>query len=78
MLLDEPTEGIQPNIIQQIGRVIGQLRENGEMAIVLVEQYFEFAYELADHFVALRRGEVILQGDKGQVSKGDLLSKVSI
>lgn len=78
LLLDEPTEGIQPNIIQQIGRVIGQLRENGEMAIVLVEQYFEFAYELADHFVALRRGEVILQGDKGQVSKGDLLSKVSI
>jgi urea transport system ATP-binding protein len=78
LLLDEPTEGIQPNIIQQIGRVISQLREEGQMAIVLVEQYFEFAYELADRFVALRRGEVILQGSKTQFSKEDLLSKVSI
>jgi urea transport system ATP-binding protein len=78
LLLDEPTEGIQPNIIQQIGRVISQLREEGQMAIVLVEQYFEFAYELADRFVALRRGEVILQGRKIQFSKKDLLSKVSI
>jgi len=78
LLLDEPTEGIQPNIIQQIGRVISQLREEGQMAIVLVEQYFEFAYELADRFVALRRGEVILQGNKSQFSKEDLLSKVSI
>ncbi|WP_138934721.1 urea ABC transporter ATP-binding subunit UrtE [Roseovarius arcticus] len=78
LLLDEPTEGIQPNIIQQIGRVISQLREEGQMAIVLVEQYFEFAYELADRFVALRRGEVILSGGKGDFSKDDLLSKVSI
>ena len=78
LLLDEPTEGIQPNIIQQIGRVISQLREEGQMAIVLVEQYFEFAYELADHFVALRRGEVILSGRKAHFPKGDLLSKVSI
>jgi len=78
LLLDEPTEGIQPNIIQQIGRVISQLREEGQMAIVLVEQYFEFAYELADRFVALRRGEVILQGSKTQFSKEDLLSRVSI
>jgi len=78
LLLDEPTEGIQPNIIQQIGRVISQLREEGQMAIVLVEQYFEFAYELADRFVALRRGEVILEGSKTQFSKEDLLSKVSI
>lgn len=78
LLLDEPTEGIQPNIIQQIGRVINRLREEGQMAIVLVEQYFEFAYALADHFVALRRGEVILSGSKTQFPKGDLLSKVSI
>ena len=78
LLLDEPTEGIQPNIIQQIGRVISQLREEGQMAIILVEQYFEFAYELADKFVALRRGEVILSGRKGEFSKRDLLSKVSI
>ena len=78
LLLDEPTEGIQPNIIQQIGRVISQLREEGQMAIILVEQYFEFAYELADKFVALRRGEVVLSGRKGEFSKRDLLSKVSI
>jgi urea transport system ATP-binding protein len=78
LLLDEPTEGIQPNIIQQIGGVISQLREEGQMAIVLVEQYFEFAYELADRFIALQRGEVILTGGKGDFSKGDLLSKVSI
>ena len=48
--MDEPTEGIQPNIIQLIGRVIRQLREEGEMAIILVEQYFDFAFDLADRF----------------------------
>jgi ABC-type branched-subunit amino acid transport system ATPase component len=56
LLLDEPTEGIQPNIIQQIGRVIALLRDQGEMAIVLVEQYFDFAYDLADRFCVLERG----------------------
>ena len=49
ILLDEPTEGIQPNIIMQIGKVIGSLREEGSIAIVLVEQYFDFAYELSDY-----------------------------
>ncbi len=78
LLLDEPTEGIQPNIIQQIGRVIEQLRAEGQMAIILVEQYFEFAYELADQFVALRRGEVIFSGPKHQITKDKLLSHVSV
>lgn len=78
LLLDEPTEGIQPNIIQQIGAVIGQLREQGEMAIVLVEQYFEFAYDLADEFVVLRRGAVTLSGSKSQLDKSDLLAGVSV
>ncbi|GGE37126.1 urea ABC transporter ATP-binding subunit UrtE [Actibacterium pelagium] len=78
LLLDEPTEGIQPNIIQQIGRVIELLRDKGEMAIVLVEQYFDFAFDLADQFVVLRRGEVILQGRKGEVERDVLLSKVSV
>lgn len=78
LLLDEPTEGIQPNIIQQIGRVIQQLREEGQMAIILVEQYFEFAYDLADQFVVLRRGEVILSGGKNQITKEQLLSQVSV
>lgn len=78
LLLDEPTEGIQPNIIQQIGRVIEFLRDEGQMAIVLVEQYFEFAYNLADQFVVLRRGEVIMSGDKNSVAKDELLSNVSV
>lgn len=78
LLLDEPTEGIQPNIIQQIGHVIRQLREEGQMAIILVEQYFEFAYDLADEFVVLRRGEVVLSGKKNQITKINLLSEVSV
>lgn len=78
LLLDEPTEGIQPNIIQQIGNVIRLLRDQGEMAIVLVEQYFEFAYDLADRFVVLRRGEVMLEGAKGELKKDDVLKSVSV
>lgn len=78
LLLDEPTEGIQPNIIQQIGEVIKLLRDQGNMAIVLVEQYFEFAYGLADRFVVLRRGEAILEGSKTEVEKSALLEVVSV
>ncbi|MEM9205176.1 MAG: urea ABC transporter ATP-binding subunit UrtE [Pseudomonadota bacterium] len=78
ILFDEPTEGIQPNIIQQIGRVIEYLRDQGEMAIVLVEQYFDFAYGLADQFVALERGRVTLNTPKGSVSRDDVLAKVSV
>ena len=64
LLLDEPTEGIQPSIIKDIERVIALLRDRGEMAIILVEQYFEFAKKLADHFVVLNRGKTVLAGDK--------------
>ena len=78
LLLDEPTEGIQPNIIQQIGRVITYLKDQGEMAIVLVEQYFEFAYGLADHFYSMRRGEIILDSPKGGVSKSKVLKTLSV
>jgi len=78
LLLDEPTEGIQPNIIQQIGEVIGHLRDQGDMAIVLVEQYFEFAYKLADKFVALRRGEVVLRGSPNKIARSKLLDVVSV
>ncbi|MBO9402491.1 urea ABC transporter ATP-binding subunit UrtE [Shimia sp. R9_3] len=78
LLLDEPTEGIQPNIIQQIGEVIKLLRDKGEMAIVLVEQYFDFAYGLADQFVVLRRGEVMLSGAKEELNREKLLSSVSV
>ncbi len=78
LLLDEPTEGIQPNIIKQIGRVIAGLRDEGEIAIVLVEQYFDFAFGLADEFVALNRGSVVLREPKAQVSREKLLERVSI
>lgn len=78
LLLDEPTEGIQPNIIQQIGRVISYLRDQGEMAIILVEQYFDFAFDLADHFYALRRGEVVLDGARAEVKRETLLAAVSV
>lgn len=78
LLLDEPTEGIQPNIIQQIGEVIKHLRNEGRMAIVLVEQFFDFAYELADQFVVLRRGSVTLSGDRSGVSREALLDGVTV
>ncbi|MEO0544787.1 MAG: urea ABC transporter ATP-binding subunit UrtE [Pseudomonadota bacterium] len=78
ILFDEPTEGIQPNIIQQIGRVISYLRDQGEMAIVLVEQYFDFAYDLADEFVALERGRVTLNAAKASVKREEVLAKVSV
>ena len=78
LLLDEPTEGIQPNIIKQIGEVIRLLRDEGEIAIVLVEQYFDFAYGLADEIVVLNRGEVRLSEPAGAVDRARLLREVSI
>ena len=72
LLMDEPTEGIQPNIIQLIGRVIRQLREEGEMAIVLVEQYFDFAFDLADHFYVLSRGSVVLSKARSETDKAEV------
>ncbi|WP_292292092.1 urea ABC transporter ATP-binding subunit UrtE [Marivita sp.] len=78
LLLDEPTEGIQPNIIQQIGRVIALLREQADMAIVLVEQYFSFAYDLGDRFYVLERGAVKISGPKADLDRDDLLAGVSV
>lgn len=69
LLMDEPTEGIQPNIIQLIGRVIAQLRDEGEMAIVLVEQYFDFAFDLADRFYVLKRGETVFSSPKADTTR---------
>jgi urea transport system ATP-binding protein len=62
IILDEPTEGIQPSIIKDIERVIRLLRERGDMAILLVEQYYDFARQLADNYVVLQRGEVVKSG----------------
>ena len=64
LVLDEPTEGIQPSIIKDIGRAITYLRNRGGMAIVLVEQYFDFARELADRWYVMDRGEVTLEGTR--------------
>lgn len=62
LILDEPTEGIQPSIIKDIGRVIRMLADRGDMAIVLCEQYYDFAEELADDYLVMERGEVIARG----------------
>ncbi|MFT6912008.1 MAG: urea transport system ATP-binding protein [Paracoccaceae bacterium] len=78
LLLDEPTEGIQPNIIQQIGRVIEFLRDEGQMAILLVEQFFEFAHGLANEITVLKRGSVVLSGAKKTLDKAEVLSAVSV
>ena len=78
LLLDEPTEGIQPNIIMQIGKVIGSLREEGSIAIVLVEQYFDFAYELSDYTYVMKRGRFVLEGKTNKLEKKQLLEAVSL
>jgi urea transport system ATP-binding protein len=63
LILDEPTEGIQPSIIKDIGRVIRSLADQRGMSILLVEQYYEFARDLADHYLIMSRGEVVLRGE---------------
>jgi len=72
LLLDEPTEGIQPSIIKDIGRAIAYLRGLGQMAIVLVEQYLDFAHELGDHFVVMDRGSVTYSSDRANLDEGAL------
>ena len=78
LLLDEPTEGIQPNVIQQIGDTIRILKERGDIAIVLVEQYLSFAYDLGDAFVVLERGEVKLSARKSKLSIEELTESTSL
>lgn len=72
LVLDEPTEGIQPSIIKDIGRAIEYLREKGDMAIVLVEQYFEFARDLADDFAVMDRGEIVMSGSRAEMVEADV------
>ncbi len=78
LLLDEPTEGIQPNIIAQIGEVISFLRNQKTMAIVLVEQYFDFAFGLADQIYAVKRGEVVYESRKSSIDKSKLRTSVGV
>ncbi len=78
LLLDEPTEGIQPNIIQQIGEVIDYLKAKGTMAVILVEQYFDFAWARADQVYVFRRGAVALEGRKDALDRDTLHREVSV
>lgn len=78
LLLDEPTEGIQPSIIKDIGRAISYLRSLGDMAIILVEQYLDFAQELGDHLVVMDRGAIVYQSDKANLDEGALHRAMAI
>jgi urea transport system ATP-binding protein len=78
LILDEPTEGIQPNIIKDIGRVIRMLADRGDMAILLVEQYYDFAEELADSYVVMERGAVIASGKGSEMQAKNIRSLVAI
>ncbi len=78
LLLDEPTEGIQPNVIQQIGDALEQLRAAGDMAIVLVEQNADFAYRLGDRFVVVERGHVKQSKPRADYSRDDLLADLAL
>ncbi|MEM1343921.1 MAG: urea ABC transporter ATP-binding subunit UrtE [Pseudomonadota bacterium] len=78
LVLDEPTEGIQPSIIKDIGRAIETLRARGDMAILLVEQYFEFARDLADRYAVMDRGEVVLSGAREDMVEHDVRRWLSV
>ena len=78
LLLDEPTEGIQPSIIKDIGRAIAYLRSLKEIAIVLVEQYLDFARELGDQFAVMDRGQIVYACDKAGMDEGALKRAMAI
>ena len=78
LILDEPTEGIQPSIIKDIERVIRRLTERQELAILLVEQYFDFAKELADQFLVMARGEIVKRGGRAELASDELRRYLAI
>ena len=78
LILDEPTEGIQPSISKDIGRVIRRLADQGDMAIILVEQFYDFAEELADNYTVMARGQVIAQGMGGDMPEKGIRELVAI
>src|SRR5580693_3657615 len=78
LLLDEPTEGIQPSIIKDIGRAITYLRSLGKIAIVLVEQYLDFARELGDHFAVMDRGAVVYSCSRDDIDEGAMKRAMAI
>jgi urea transport system ATP-binding protein len=78
LVLDEPTEGIQPSIIRDIGRAIIYLRQKGEMAIVVVEQYFEWARDIADDYAVMDRGAVVLAGERKDMIETEVRKRLSV
>ncbi|ENV38252.1 urea ABC transporter ATP-binding subunit UrtE [Acinetobacter venetianus] len=78
LILDEPTEGIQPSIIKDIGRVIRKLADQGEMAIILVEQFYDFAEELADAYTVMARGQVVAHGRGEEMPEKGIRELVAI
>ena len=78
LVLDEPTEGIQPSIIKDIGRVIRMLADRGDMAVLLVEQYYEFARELADTVCVMQRGEIVARAKGSEMEEKGIRELVAI
>jgi urea transport system ATP-binding protein len=78
LVLDEPTEGIQPSIIRDIGRAITYLRQKGEMALVVVEQYFEWARDIADDYAVMDRGAVVLAGERKDMVETEVRKQLSV
>ena len=78
IIFDEPTEGIQPSVIKDIGRVISLLKQRGDIAIVLCEQYFDFARELADQFIVLSRGSVVASGPAALMDGEDVRRHLAV
>jgi urea transport system ATP-binding protein len=78
LILDEPTEGIQPSIIEQIGRVIVRLAKEQGLAILLVEQYYDFAKRIADHYAVMSRGEIIASGPAEEMDAKDVRALIAV
>jgi urea transport system ATP-binding protein len=78
LVLDEPTEGIQPSIIKDIGRVIDLLRSRGEMAILLVEQYFDFARDLGQRLIVMDRGDIVVNSARADLDEDDVRRRLSV
>ncbi len=78
LILDEPTEGIQPSIIKDIERVIRTLAASGEMAILLCEQYYDFARSLADQYLVMERGDIIARGAGADMDKNDVRALLAV
>jgi urea transport system ATP-binding protein len=78
LILDEPTEGIQPSIIKDIGRALVHLREKGGMAILVVEQYFEWARDIADDYAVMDRGTIVLSGTRAEMEEGEVRRRLTV